>query len=77
MPGARSFTELRFWQRARAWSKRIFQLTRREPFRSDRRLVVQINDSSESVAATSAEGFGRGTQGEFVTFLGYSIGSLD
>ncbi len=43
----------------------------------NRRLVVQINDSSESVTATSAEGFGRGTQGEFVTFLGYSIGSLD
>jgi len=77
MPGARTFTELRFWQRARAWSKRIFELTRREPFRSDRRLVVQINDSSESVMANVAEGFGRGTQGEFVTFLGYSIGSLN
>ena len=77
MPGARTFTELRFWQRARAWSKRIFKLTRREPFRSDRRLVVQINDSSESVMANIAEGFGRGTQGEFMTFLGYSIGSLN
>ena len=77
MPAARSFTDLLFWQRARPWSKRIFQWTRREPFRSDRRLVAQINDSSESVMANSAEGFGRGTQGEFVQFLGYSIGSLD
>jgi len=77
MPGARTFTELRFWQRARAWSKRIFKLTRQEPFRSDRRLVVQINDSSQSVMANVAEGFGRATQGEFVTFLGYSIGSLN
>jgi four helix bundle protein len=77
MSAARDFTELLFWQRARQWSKRIFQLTGRESFHSDRRLVSQINDSSESVTANVAEGFGRGTQGEFVQFLGYSIGSLD
>jgi four helix bundle protein len=77
MPAAKRFTELLFWQRARQWSKRIFQSTQREPFRSDRRLTVQINDSSESVMANIAEGFGRGTQGEFVLFLGYAIGSLD
>jgi four helix bundle protein len=77
MPGVKDFVTLGFWQKARQWSKRIFQLTRREPFRSDRRLVVQINDSSESVAANVAEGFGRGTQAEFVTFLGYAIGSLN
>jgi four helix bundle protein len=77
MAGARSFTDLLFWQRARQWSKRIFWLAKREPFQSDRRLVVQINDSSDSVTANIAEGFGRGTQGEFVQFLGYSLGSLD
>jgi four helix bundle protein len=77
MTAARKFTELLFWQKARQWSKRIFELTRKEPFSNDRRLVVQSNDSSESVMANIAEGFGRGTQGEFITFLGYSIGSLD
>jgi four helix bundle protein len=77
MSAARSFTDLLFWQRARQWSKRIFQFTKREPFHGDRRLVVQINDSSDSVMANIAEGFGRGTQGEFVLFLGYSLGSLD
>jgi four helix bundle protein len=77
MPGARTFTELQFWKRARAWSKTIFRLTKRDAFRVDRRLVAQINDSSESIAANIAEGFGRGTQGEFVTFLGYAIGSLN
>lgn len=77
MPGVRLFTELKIWQRARAWSKQIFWEARKTPFCSDRRLVEQINDSSESVFANIAEGFGRGTQEEFVTFLGYAIGSLN
>jgi four helix bundle protein len=75
--GVRSFTDLLIWQRARAWSKAIFAATRRSPFCMDQRLVVKINDSSESVMSNIAEGFGRGTQAEFVTFLGYAIGSLD
>jgi four helix bundle protein len=77
MTAVRRFTDLKMWQRARLWSKRIFASTRDSPFLADRRLVAQINDSSESVAANIAEGFGRGTQGEFVTFLGYSLGSLN
>jgi four helix bundle protein len=77
MTAARSFTELQFWQRARQWSKAIFFRTKQRPFATDQRLVVQINDSSESVMSNMAEGFGRGTQEEFVTFLGYALGSLD
>jgi len=77
MPGVQQFTDLKIWQRSRAWSKAIFWETRSVPFCEDRRLVVQINDSSESVFANIAEGFGRGTQGEFITFLGYAIGSLN
>ena len=74
---ARSFTELLFWQRARKWSAEIFRRTKRGPFARDQRLVVQVNDSSESVMSNMAEGFGRGTQGEFLLFLGYALGSLD
>jgi four helix bundle protein len=77
MSGVRSFTDLLCWQRARQWSKRIFELTLEKPFARDQRLVVQINDSSESVMSNIAEGFGRGTQAEFITFLGYALGSLD
>lgn len=77
MPAARTFTELQFWQKARVWSRDIFQHTLQAPFARDQRLVVQINDSSESVMSNMAEGFGRGTQEEFITFLGYAIGSLD
>jgi four helix bundle protein len=77
MAAACSFTELQFWQRAREWSKEIFHHSQQPPFARDQRLVIQINDSSESVMANMAEGFGRGTQEEFITFLGYAIGSLD
>jgi four helix bundle protein len=70
MAAARSFTELLFWQRARQWSKDIYCLTQKSPFAKDQRLVIQINDSSESVMSNMAEGFGRGTQEEFITFLG-------
>jgi hypothetical protein len=49
MPGARTFTDLLIWQRSRAWSKRIFECSKIDPFCFDRRLVAQINDSSESV----------------------------
>jgi four helix bundle protein len=74
---AKVFTDLLMWQRARKWSKDIFPHTQRAPFQSDRRLVEQINDSSESVMSNIAEGFGRGTQCEFITFLGYALGSLN
>src|SRR5262245_21893151 len=77
MAGARDFTELQMWKSARQWSKQIVQRTKRKSFARDRRLVAQINDSSDSAMANIAEGFGRGTQGEFVTFLGYSLGSVD
>src|SRR5262249_2018131 len=75
--GVQVFTDLLMWQRARQWSKEIFYETQKEPFRHDRRLVEQINDSSESVMSNIAEGFGRGTQAEFITFLGYALGSLN
>jgi four helix bundle protein len=77
MTSVRNFTDLKCWQRARQWSKQIFWRTRKGSFPDDRRLVNQVNDSSESAMSNMAEGFGRGTQGEFITFLGYSIGSIN
>lgn len=77
MAGVKLFTDLKIWQRARAWSKAIFTDTKNAAFARDYRLVHQVNDSSDSVMSNIAEGFGRGTQGEFIQFLGYAIGSLN
>src|SRR3954454_1869230 len=76
MPGVRNFSDLEIWKRTRSWSKDIFEATQIAPFAKDQRLVNQVNDSSESVMSNIAEGFGRGTQEEFITFLGYALGSL-
>jgi len=76
MSGVRTFTDLLIWKQARGWSKAIYWRTQEGAFSRDQRLVVQINDSSESVMSNIAEGFGRGTQEEFITFLGYALGSL-
>jgi four helix bundle protein len=75
--GVQVFADLLIWQRARKWSKAIFRHTLNDKFARDRRLAEQINDSSEAVMSNIAEGFGRGTQGEFIQFLGYSLGSLN
>jgi four helix bundle protein len=76
MPGVKNFTDLLIWKRSRIWSKEIFWRTQDPPFRHDQRLLAQINDSSESIMSNIAEGFGRATQEEFITFLGYALGSL-
>ena len=69
MAGVHNFTELLFWQRARQWSKAIFQLTTRSLFCDDRRLVGQVNDSSESVGANIAEGFRKQSCADKTRFL--------
>jgi four helix bundle protein len=76
MSGVRNFTDLEIWRRSRIWSKSIYGHTQQGRFARDQRLAVQVNDSSESVMSNIAEGFGRGTQEEFITFLGYALGSL-
>ena len=71
----RSFTEMEVWQKARALSIEIFNLTREGTFARDFALKDQINRSAGSVMDNIAEGFERGGKNEFVNFLSYSKGS--
>jgi four helix bundle protein len=70
-----SFEELEIWQMARAYSERIFALTTQGSFATDFSLRNQINASCGSIMDNIAEGFERGGNKEFVTFLSYSKGS--
>jgi four helix bundle protein len=63
------FEELVVWQKARALTRAIYGITRRPGFARDFGLAGQIQRASVSVMSNIAEGFERGTPGEFYQFL--------
>lgn len=77
MATIKSFEEIEVWKRARVFSQMIFSLSKTEPFTSDKRFSDQINASTGSIMDNIAEGFGRGGNREFITFLAYARGSAD
>ncbi len=75
MSTIKSFEDLSCWQLAREVASEIGQHCRRGRLRADASLVDQIRRSSGSVMDNLADGFDRGSRGEFVQFLGYAKGS--
>ena len=69
------FEDLRAWQVARAHALAVTQLCRSAPMCRDFGLTDQINRAAGSVMDNIAEGFDRGSRGEFRQFLGYAKGS--
>jgi four helix bundle protein len=69
------FEDLDVWKKARELENRIFSLTKKDNFAKDYGLKDQINRSSGSVMDNIAEGFGRGSNTEFINFLIISRGS--
>jgi four helix bundle protein len=63
------FEDLLAWQKARALTKRIYEVTRKGEFRSDYGLARQIQSAAVSIMSNVAEGFERGGLGEFHQFL--------
>src|ERR1044072_8735924 len=70
-----SFTEISAWQKARALSRVIFELSSKGSFGRDFGLKDQINRATGSIMDNIAEGFERGSKNEFVNALSYSKGS--
>ena len=68
--------DLKAWQKARQLAQDIYKITRSKPFSDDYDLKRQIRRASGSVMENIAEGFGRGSRGEFSQFLGIVRGSL-
>lgn len=75
MANYNSFEEMVIYQLAREQSNQIWKLILTTALGQDYKLREQINGSSGSVMDNIAEGFGRGGNKEFITFLSYPRGS--
>jgi four helix bundle protein len=73
----KTFFDLDVYRLGNEYAMKIFFLTKGFPKSETYSLTSQIVDSSRSICANIAEGWGRRTyEGEFKKFLVYSMGSL-
>ncbi len=70
-----SFRDLKVWQRAIENTVAIYKLTSGFPGHEIYGLTSQLRRASVSVASNIAEGYGRGSSGEYRQFLGMARGS--
>jgi four helix bundle protein len=76
MNGAiRRFEDLIAWQKGRAMTARVYQVTTRGGFARDFGLRDQMRRAAVSVMSNIAEGFERGSAAEFHRFLTIAKGS--
>jgi four helix bundle protein len=70
-----SYRDLLVWQRAVQMSVAIYRLTASFPKQEVFGLTSQLRRAGVSTASNIAEGYGRGTRGEYKQFLGMARGS--
>jgi four helix bundle protein len=71
------FEDMEIWQEAREICKIVFKITEDEPFSKDYKFKNQIRSSGGSIMDNIAEGFGRGGNKEFISFLSIAKGSTE
>lgn len=72
---AKSYRELSVWQRSIELTVALYKLTRAFPREEIFGLTSQLRRASVSIASNIAEGYGRGSKGEYRNFLGIARGS--
>ncbi len=75
MATIKQFEDIEAWKMARELCSKIGALIDAGTFKNSFKLISQIEASSGSIMDNIAEGFERGTRGEFIQFLGYAKGS--
>ncbi len=71
-----SYRDLIVWQRALALAKDVYIHSKELPKEERYGLTSQMRRAAISVAANTAEGYGRRNRGEYLQFLGIARGSL-
>ena len=71
----KKFEELIAWQKARKLTADVYVVTGSGNFAKDFSLKDQIRRAAVSIGSNVAEGFDRGNNKEFLTFLGVAKGS--
>lgn len=75
MSTIKQFEDIIAWQKARAFSKQLYQIVVHSDLQNDYKLRQQIEGSAGSIMDNIAEGFERGGNKEFINFLTYAKGS--
>lgn len=75
MAGVRCFEDLAVWQKAREFTKTIYNATSEGRWAKDYGLSDQIRRASVSIMSNIAEGFERNGENEFGRFLSVAKGS--
>jgi four helix bundle protein len=70
-----SYRDLKVWQRAVQMTLAIYRVTSDFPREELFRLTGQVRRAGVSVASNIAEGYGRGSKGEYRQFLAMARGS--
>jgi four helix bundle protein len=70
-----SYRDLHIWKRSVELSIALYQLTANFPREEIYGLTNQLRRASVSIASNIAEGYGRGSRGEYKQFLAMAIGS--
>jgi four helix bundle protein len=70
-----SYRDLKVWQKAIELSVALYKLTEKFPKAEIYGLTSQLRRAGVSTASNIAEGFGRGSTGEYKQFLGMARGS--
>lgn len=71
----KSFTDIKAWQKARAFCKWAYYIIENTPLKYNYKLRDQFDDSTGSMMDNIAEGFERFSKKEFIQFLTYAKGS--